>query len=333
MEEQQSRWQDIRQNMGCFLPVVILLVLLAYSFHSVVPLVLILLQILFSKHLKKIYSGIAGLTVMVFFSVFAIAWLYSFFSNDTNSSGAKSGDTADETTEVKYDAGSGRDSVWVIHHRKWYTYGNDEYAGDLTVSKSDYLAMKTYREQQLIYDNNNFWPSVYKPLADDTLQRLKRVYETYAGLLNQKPMNREAFAELVVCSIQDIPYELVVEGDCEQFKSKEPEYNQYACLGYTRFGVQSPPEFVYNLHGDCDTRALLLYTVLARFGYDVALMTSETYSHAILGINLPYTGNYKEYHGKKYFTWETTATGCMPGYLSQEWSDMNQWTIDLVSQP
>lgn len=332
MEEPNSRWQDIKQNLGCFIPTVILLVLVSYALHSFLPLVFIFLLLVFSKNLKKIFSGIIGFSGFAFVAIFAIAWLYSVFSKSRDVNITLPEDGSDETTEIQYDANGGPDSVWVVHHRKWYTYHEVDFTGDLAVSKTDYLMMKSYRER-LQYDNNNFWPSVYQPLSEDKKQRLKKVYDMYSALLKQKPMSREEFAEMIVCSIQDIPYVLVVDGDCDAFKKTKEEYANYDCLGYARFGLQSPPEFIYNLKGDCDTRALLLYTVLSKFGYDVAILTSETYSHAILGINLPCTGSFKEFNGKKYYTWETTAAGCIPGYISQEWSDMNQWSINLVSQP
>jgi hypothetical protein len=48
--------------------------------------------------------------------------------------------------------------------------------------------------------------------------------------------------------------------------------NDAKCDGYERFGINTPVEFIATLQGDCDTRTLLLYTILAHYGYDVALM-------------------------------------------------------------
>ncbi len=50
-------------------------------------------------------------------------------------------------------------------------------------------------------------------------------------------------------------------------------------------GVYAPVEFVSNLRADCDTRTVMIYTLLSRFNYDVAILNSEKYRHSVLGLN------------------------------------------------
>ena len=52
--------------------------------------------------------------------------------------------------------------------------------------------------------------------------------------------------------------------------------------------------------GDCDTKSIYLFAILKKLGYDVAILVSDFYQHAILGIALPGRGDYIKYQGKKY---------------------------------
>jgi hypothetical protein len=86
-----------------------------------------------------------------------------------------------------------------------------------------------------------------------------------------------------------------------------------------------------NNKGDCDTRAIVLFTILDHFNYDVAMLVSEEYGHCILGVNMPGTGTYKSHFGKRYYVWETTAKDFQLGQLPPEISNMQNWRIVLTS--
>ena len=105
------------------------------------------------------------------------------------------------------------------------------------------------------------------------------------------------------------------------------------CLGNILFGFQSPVEFMSNFKGDCDTKVLLCFYILKKFGYDVAILISERFEHAVLGINLNVGGSDYVYHrGVKYYAWETTSEGFKPGYLSREDKRMRYWDVCLTSR-
>lgn len=58
--------------------------------------------------------------------------------------------------------------------------------------------------------------------------------------------------------------------------------------------------------GDCDTRALLAFTLLKQMGFDVAVMTSESMHHSVFGVYMPNKGNLsngRNSNGKKYVLW------------------------------
>ena len=85
------------------------------------------------------------------------------------------------------------------------------------------------------------------------------------------------------------------------------------------------------LAGDCDTRTLLLFTILYHYDYDVAMLTSELYKHSIIGIHLPINGISKKLNGKRYVVWETTNKGIPPGIIPREIADMRFWNVSLMS--
>jgi hypothetical protein len=143
---------------------------------------------------------------------------------------------------------------------------------------------------------------------------------------------------MVVSFVQDIPYSIVLSDGCDpslyndRFTKNFLINNKGKCDGYQRFGLNTPVEFLTNLKGDCDTRTILLYTILSHYKYDVAIMSSEFYGHSILGINLPYNGLVYTTKYQKYILWETTSLGAKPGIISNEISNINNWRISLKSK-
>jgi hypothetical protein len=146
------------------------------------------------------------------------------------------------------------------------------------------------------------------------------------------------FAELLVSFVQDIPYAVIVPDDCNPNLYDDKFIREYlssenaSCNGFQKFGINSPVEFMSNLYGDCDTRTLLLYTMLAHYGYDVALFSSEYYSHSIIGVNLPISGIAYTYENQRYVLWETTAPNIKAGVLPKEISNLKYWRISLKSK-
>jgi hypothetical protein len=148
-------------------------------------------------------------------------------------------------------------------------------------------------------------------------------------------MNKSDFADMVVSSIQSIPYYLVHDLSHREadrvYGGFISEYHQTGgpCLDKIKFGVQSPTEFMGNFKGDCDTRSVLLYHVLSKLGYNVVVLASDEYSHAIIGVSGNYRGDYLKYQGLKYYVWETTAKGFTPGSISDECSNMRYWYVAM----
>lgn len=187
-------------------------------------------------------------------------------------------------------------------------------------------------------ENNRLANANYGPLYEhdklilvDLIQQMKK----YIKGNNLDYMNA---LEYVCSSIQDIPYTLILNENngcpCEkEFGSfsancKVQSDGRGCCDDVMPFGVYSPFEFVYKETGDCDTRALLAFTILKEMGFDVAVMVSNSKSHSVLGVaNIGGAGNSYGINlfGKKYYLWELTNNSWRFGYGV----DGNDWTTAL----
>ncbi|GAB4132465.1 MAG: hypothetical protein OHK0045_19440 [Raineya sp.] len=230
---------------------------------------------------------------------------------------------------------------YVTHLHKWEDNGegriNKKFGAKFTILPSLACQAESFREKlpEPISDGStkDYYGKVYIQLAKDNRSKMDRIYKTYETVKSKYKLNYRQFADMVVSSVQEIPYVLVHPESCykaRQWGGFMETYHQEGkeCLPNIRFGLTSPSEFIYNLKGDCDTRTVFLYTVLSHFGYDVAIFVSRT--HCVLGINLSALhGDYLTHKGKKYFFWETTAKGFTPGILPNEFKN-DTWYIALV---
>jgi hypothetical protein len=177
---------------------------------------------------------------------------------------------------------------------------------------------------------------MYGKLSSFDNPKLDYIYNLLDSIKAANDLSYNKFAEVIVTMVQDIPYKLILEEDCNVASSRD--YNirttadRFGCVGEVKYGVYSPVEFMYSLDGDCDTRSLLIYTIMAHYGYNVAVLVSFPYQHSILGIDLPGVGgSYVRAGGRKYYVWETTAKGFDVGYLPPEMSNMSNWNIALTN--
>lgn len=224
----------------------------------------------------------------------------------------------------------------IINNRVWKDYHGDIHRMDIVLSKRDIRISRNNRNQN--YMTNGF-SELYQDLSIFNDALLERLYISLDSLRLAKKMDEKTFAEAIVSMVQDIPYKLILETDCAQGAQQSRFVMEYlshcsepCCLGNTKFGLQSPPEFLGNLYGDCDTRTLCLYTILKHFDYDVGIINSAQLAHSMLAINLPYEGVYKTYNNKRYYLWETTNVGFVPGYVSPDYNNMNLWEMELTSK-
>lgn len=243
----------------------------------------------------------------------------------------------DELVEAKYLV-TPNDSIKVLaHNRQWKDYYGESYTSEFMVREADYLELRTQLNQFRQGSYETFWGDLYGYMSTNDDNALDLVYNSFANIKRANNLNAREFADMVVTMVQDMPYALVFEGECLAPENYEESFAQIlrqcpeCCIGNKRFGIQNPVSFLANLKGDCDTRTVLIYTILSHFGYDIAILNSDFYKHSILGINLPTKGTYKAYRGKKYYVWETTAQNYMSGTLPYGVNDINQWHVVLTN--
>lgn len=232
-----------------------------------------------------------------------------------------------------------KDSVLVYSsNRVWKDNYGSNYTAELTVRAKDFKKLNNYIKDYRYTENSNFWGSLYNHIDKKDGPALDLVIEEFARINKEEKLNQMEFAEMVVSCVQDIPYSLVFSESCLAPDQYEDSIKQVlvdcpdCCIGNIAYGIQNPVSFLQNLKGDCDTRTVLIYSVLKQFNYDVAILNSDFYRHSILGINLPAKGAFKTYNGKKYKVWETTTKYFEAGELPYSFNNMTHWNVVLTSK-
>ena len=224
-------------------------------------------------------------------------------------------------------------------HRIWKdNYGND-YESDLTIRKKDYVRLQGHvGSWNFKPGSGHFWGTLYDYLDQTDTPSLDLVMDAFQKIHSEKKLNQMEFAEMVISCIQDIPYSFVFQEECLPADNYETSIRSIleecpeCCLGNVPYGIQNPVSFLQNLKGDCDTRTVIIYSILKYYNYDVAILNSEFYRHSIIGVNLPAKGIYKLHYGKKYVVWETTAKYFEAGKLPSNFNDITHWNVILTSK-
>ncbi len=230
------------------------------------------------------------------------------------------------------------DSIVLLNQdRAWKDNYGHRYKGTFSIREHDYYNSKQsyfrYTQQQQHIE----WGTLYKYLSKADTPRLDLFIKELERIKTKRRLNKFEFAEMVVTLIQDIPYALVLGDRCKSAEEYEEgirvilESCPECCIGNVPYGIQNPVAFMGNLKGDCDTRTVLIYTLLNYFGYDVVILNSQYYLHSILGLNMPGSGYYKKHSGKRYYTWETTNKNYTLGKLPRHVTNMNHWNVVLTN--
>ncbi|HEY5824533.1 MAG TPA: hypothetical protein VIT44_09215 [Cyclobacteriaceae bacterium] len=220
------------------------------------------------------------------------------------------------------------DSIQAIRkqHRSWleYTY-NQGFCTQYQLASSAVSNSTSFRNSLTFEDQSaemNFWSEVYFAMYEHDRDQLMHLQDSLQHLGEKYNMDRGSFARFVVAFVQDIPYNYIAPGNCA-------EYTGHPCVPDVQFGILSPVEFLYSLQGDCDTRTVLLYTLLRNFGYDPLIINSREYRHSMLALDIPASGESFIYKGRTYSYWETTKIGWLPGMLPPDMNNKDYWTVAL----
>lgn len=228
---------------------------------------------------------------------------------------------------------------WVIRYRKWQDYDGTIYQGKYKIKLSDIKKAHAFKNSLSINQNSiNTYDQMVFNLKEFDKNKLDHVYPLFDSISKANHLNKIKFTEMIVSFVQDIPYAIILDNGCDASQYSDQFTKNYLlshegdCDGDQRFGINTPIEFLASLKGDCDSRTLLIYTILSNYNYDVALMSSEFYGHSIIGINLPYDGTAYIYNNQRYVLWETTTSNAKPGKISNQISNLNNWRISLKSK-
>ncbi len=231
------------------------------------------------------------------------------------------------------------DSVLVYESsRAWKDNNGSSYSAELAVRDKDFKTLYRHIDNYPYTDIPNFWGKLYKYIDRTDSPSLDLVVKEFARIGKEKGLNQMQFADMVVTCIQDIPYSLVFQEACMPASNYEDSIKQVlldcpeCCIGNVAYGIQNPVSFLQNLKGDCDTRTILIYSILKHFDYDVAILNSDFYRHSIIGINIPAKGSHKIYQGKKYKVWETTSKYFEAGELPYSFNNLTHWNVVLTSK-
>ncbi len=226
----------------------------------------------------------------------------------------------------------------ITHNAQWEDYDGIKYEGSFWVKKSDYQNSGAFKRYHPV-SNSNF--NNYNYIINDLYQfdksKMGGVIQLFDSIRLENNLSPMHFAEVIVSFVQAIPYTLILPNACNADLYNDLFIKEYLndpdnrCLGDEKYGLLTPVEFLASLMGDCDTRTLLLYTILSHYNFDVAILTSQYYNHSIIGINLPYEGITYSDSNLRYVLWETTSGILEPGLISHEISNLAYWKISIKS--
>jgi hypothetical protein len=214
----------------------------------------------------------------------------------------------------------------ITNGRSWMEYlNNTGFCSEYNVSYQDVTDAGLLRTNLYVAEwteESDYWQQVYYQLYADSKDRLQSLQDSLLTIKEQMNLDRDAFATMVVAFVQDIPYEYVLPEECTGAEISP-------CNGNVAFGLYSPVEFLGRMHGDCDTRTVLLYTLLKNFGYDPLIINSHEYLHSMLALDVASSGDDFEYKGKRYAYWETTNVGWLAGMLPPDMNNKDYWSVAL----
>lgn len=256
--------------------------------------------------------------------------------------------------EPSYDTLRTQQPVWdssgsfskdsMIHHYiAWRDYDDRPYAVTLSISINAVRAASHAHNRMELPIYASSLSTVYDYLQRNDEQRLQPVIRAFDSIRQSAALDEVAFANMLVSCIQSVPYYLILDRSCDPDFYMDEFVNLYlkncqgeCCLGYSKFGVRSPAEFIGDLKGDCDTRALLIYSLLKAFDYPVALLVSDYYKHAVVAVHYPnaqaVSGLALSINTRNYFLWETTSKGFRPGAMPPQQRNLQYWKVALLHE-
>jgi len=265
---------------------------------------------------------------------------FSYIKKEKKSGSVKTTRTVRQSNSATDSAPASADTL-ITHLVKWNDYSGKSYEGNISISIAALRNANTLHSimNRSFYDNMS---AVYITMLNNDSSNLAYLYKTFDSIRSANNLGEIAFSQVLVSAIQSQPYYLVLDKGCDENYKDEFTRNYLAncktdcCVGNELFGVRSPVEFLSDLKGDCDTRALLLYQILKHYNYNVALLTSNYYKHAMIAVNFSEPVNENgltiTIDEKKYYMWETTNSDLNYGEVSSNFNNLALWDISLLNK-
>jgi hypothetical protein len=178
--------------------------------------------------------------------------------------------------------------------------------GGMTFEELGLNPRRDYRDPEI--QAQYVWARIYQIVYETSFPQLKTIAVGFNEVFRNENMSDKDKLLFVVSFVQNIKYD-------------RP--------GGT-LDLLSPLATLAKKFGDCDTKAILLYVLLERMGIDCAMMWSQKYKHAMLGVRISTRGNYKIFNGKKYYFLETTYPGWAIGDLPHDFKNKRFWFVNEV---
>lgn len=265
--------------------------------------------------MKKVFRTIFFLLI----GLYVVINLFPSASESSTAPAESEVDDFDETDTIGQE-------IIVTHNRVWKDADASRRALRFSIGSSTDNSSFRYRDTVEVAEDGTektFWHNLYYNLYDHDRTYLAPLQDSLVSLAQRNGIQKPELAYTAVTFIQDIPYNYILPYDSCSVHS------DYPCVPLQRYGLLSPMEFLYSLSGDCDTRTVLLFALLKNMGYDPIIVNSAQYRHSMLAVDMPTQGDHFMHKGRKFYFWETTATGWMPGMLPPDMTNVDYWTIIL----
>lgn len=287
------------------------------------------------------FLGFALLLILLVRAVLSISNPGTSYIKKNQKDGSVKATRTVRRSAISEDSASSLPDTLITHFLKWQDYTGKSYDGNISISVAA-LRNANARHEQMRNTLYQDIIDIYKTMLDYDSSRLDYLYKTFDSIKVANNLNEVAFSQLLVSAIQSVPYFLVLDRGCDENYSDDFTRNYLAncnadcCIGNQLFGVRSPVEFLSDLKGDCDTRALLLYQLLKHYNYEVALLTSNHYKHAMIAVSFTEPVNQKglsiNIGDKKYYMWETTSPHLNYGEVAPNFNNLRYWDISLINK-
>lgn len=341
-------------NAGCvqwwWLPLLLIFIIAAPQFFlGLLGFVALMLLLPLGAALLSRMSGILPFLALLFLG---ISLYYAFQSGGAGTSAIVKRDwkPSYDTVKTKKEiipkdttaASSKLEDTLISHLIRWKDYDSSYYEVTLSVLASDVASSSLDHNRINYIPRSNTLSPVYDYLERSDSAKLTRIYNAFDSIRIASSLTELQFAKMVVSCVQSIPYYLVLINSCNAYQADEfvnsylQQCDKECCIGDTKFGVRSPVEFISDLKGDCDTRSLLIYNILKRFNYNIALISSDYYRHAMIAVNFQddnrIDGLAMNILDKNYHLWETTNIGFKPGEVPPGNRNLEHWDIALFNE-